>query len=78
VTFIEDRGGRAIVRLPNGSKTTVDYGALQPTAGSVHFAYESAYCQEEDCEWRVENAPTRTEAEDQYLAHHRSAHGEGP
>lgn len=30
VHFIEDRNGRALVRLPNGSKTSVDYDALRP------------------------------------------------
>jgi hypothetical protein len=37
VTFIEDRGGRALVRLPNGSKTSVDYGALIPQGARGHF-----------------------------------------
>lgn len=30
VQFIEDRNGRALIRLPNGSKTSVDYEALRP------------------------------------------------
>lgn len=29
VTFIEDRNGRALVRLPNGSKTSIAYDALR-------------------------------------------------
>ena len=30
VCFIEDRNGKALVRLPNGSKTSVEYKALRP------------------------------------------------
>lgn len=36
-TFIEDRDGRALVRLPNGSKTSVDYGALIAQEARAHF-----------------------------------------
>ncbi|GHE27881.1 hypothetical protein GCM10017673_32710 [Streptosporangium violaceochromogenes] len=28
VTFVEDRNGRALVRLPNGSKTSLPYASL--------------------------------------------------
>jgi hypothetical protein len=30
VQFIEDRAGRALVRLPNGTKSSLDYGTLDP------------------------------------------------
>ncbi|WP_405142450.1 hypothetical protein OG589_34555 [Sphaerisporangium sp. NBC_01403] len=30
VVFIEDRNGRALVRLPNGSKTSLPYASLDP------------------------------------------------
>lgn len=36
-TFIEDRGGRALLRLPNGSKTSVSYGSVTPQAARAHF-----------------------------------------
>lgn len=36
-TFIEDRNGRALIRLPNGSKTSVHYGALRSSAARGHF-----------------------------------------
>lgn len=36
-TFIEDRNGRALVRLPNGSKTSIEYGALLPQGVRAHF-----------------------------------------
>jgi len=54
VTFIEDRNGRAIVRLPNGSKTTVDYDGLRPIGASAHLVRtragmgESVWCAEVD------------------------------
>lgn len=37
VVFFDDRDGRALVRLPDGSKTTVDFDALTLDAGIVHF-----------------------------------------
>lgn len=37
VTFIEDRGGRAVVRLPSGTKTTLQYDALAEQPGLAHF-----------------------------------------
>lgn len=79
VTFIEDRAGRAIVRLPNGSKTTLDYDALRVLGGSVHFVAkvdrtgETAWCQEQGCGWHHE-AGSRAEAEDEYIAHLVEAH----
>jgi hypothetical protein len=30
VQFIEDRAGRALVRLPNGTKSSIAYDALNP------------------------------------------------
>ena len=36
-TFIEDRSGRALVRLPNGSKSSVPYGALIGLNVRGHF-----------------------------------------
>jgi hypothetical protein len=30
VKFIEDRAGRALVRLPNGTKSSLDYDTLEP------------------------------------------------
>ncbi len=69
VTFIEERAGQAVVRLPNGSKTTLDFNALRPTAGLVHLTFESAYCKEQGCNWSVEGAPSRVEVEDAYLRH---------
>jgi hypothetical protein len=30
VQFIEDRAGRALVRLPNGTKSSLAYDALDP------------------------------------------------
>jgi hypothetical protein len=79
VVFIEERNGRALVRLPNGSKTSVLRSCLRPKAGRVHFARdlegegETVYCQA--CEWSV-HAPTRVEAEDSYLVHVAASHPE--
>lgn len=36
VSFIEDRNGRALVRLPNGSKTSLAYSVLTPRSISNH------------------------------------------
>lgn len=36
-TFIEDRDGRALVRLPNGSKSSVPYGAIEGAQARAHF-----------------------------------------
>lgn len=37
VIFIEDRGRRALVRLPNGSKTSLAYASLTKTGARGHF-----------------------------------------
>lgn len=37
VTFIEEREGLAVVRLPNGSKTTLAFDALEAAAGFGHY-----------------------------------------
>jgi hypothetical protein len=37
VTYLEDRHGRALVRLPNGSKTSVQPEALSPLQARGHF-----------------------------------------
>ncbi|MBK6870380.1 MAG: hypothetical protein IPJ14_06810 [Kineosporiaceae bacterium] len=37
VTFVEDRDGRALVRLPNGSKTSIEYDVLDARAALTHF-----------------------------------------
>ena len=73
VTFIEDRAGHAVVRLPNGSKTTVDYEVLQPAGGAVHFVNSTAYCQDPACDWEA-TAASRPEAELRYLEHHEAVH----
>jgi hypothetical protein len=82
VTFVEDREGRAIVRLPNGSKTTLDYDALRPLGARVDFvrsprgSEETAWCREDGCAWSGQ-APTRTAAEDAFIEHMRTAHPGG-
>jgi hypothetical protein len=79
VVFVEERGGRALVRLPNGTKTSVEFSALRPVGGPVHFVHdleghgETAYCQA--CPWE-RHAPTRTDAEDAYIAHLVAEHAE--
>jgi hypothetical protein len=79
VTFIEDRSGRAVVRLPNGSKTTVDYDGLRRIGGSAHFARatngtgESVFCREVDCDWTTDRS-SRVDAEDAYIEHLDSEH----
>ena len=77
VTFIEDRNGRAIVRLPNGSKTTVDYGSVVLQPGTVHFVSkpggaEEAWCQE--CDWQTVGE-NRAEAAARFSDHVRQSHG---
>jgi len=55
VVFIEERSGRALVRLPNGSKTSLAYNSLAETSARGHFVAEpddsavTAYCR--DCSW---------------------------
>jgi hypothetical protein len=77
VTFIEDSRGRAVVRLPNGSKTTLDYDSLESRGGHAHFVRnadgsgESVFCL--DCGWEG-CGDTRREAEDQFLTHASEVH----
>jgi hypothetical protein len=55
VVFIEDRSGRALVRLPNGSKTSLAYNSLTETSALGHFIPDqdgsavTAHCR--DCGW---------------------------
>lgn len=72
-TFIEERDGKAIVRLPNGSKTTVRFTTLQPEGGtSVHFTRstwndgETTRCL--TCDW-VADFGSRVAAETAAIAH---------
>ena len=75
VVFIAERAGRALVRLPSGSKTTVDFDALIPDAGTVHFVRETsgerACCGQCD---REVTAESRVSAEELYRLHHLKAH----
>jgi hypothetical protein len=74
VVFIEDRGGRALVRLPNGSKTSLAYNSLTETRARGHFVPErdgsgvTAYCL--DCEWSQHELQWRDASEG--LAQHTS------
>lgn len=58
VTFIEDRAGRALVRLPNGSKTTVGLEALAAQPARGHFVARDSgpggvvHCLE--CDWSTD------------------------
>ena len=72
VTFIQDKEGSAVVRLPNGSKTTVAYDVLRPAGGVVHFVDDSAHCGQ--CDWEALATGSRTEAEDRFLSHFAEAH----
>jgi hypothetical protein len=55
VTFLEDRDGRALVRLPNGSKTRLPYGAMSELPGRGHVTPGTddtdmtVWCR--DCDW---------------------------
>ncbi len=75
VVFFDERDGRALVRLPNGSKTTVDFDALALDAGIVHFVRgsvgERAHCGE--CEWQS-TASSCVGAEELYRHHYLKAH----
>ena len=79
VVFVEDRNGCALVRLPNGSKTSLGYDALTTVGGHVHFVRggspeepaETANCL--DCGWET-TAPSRVEAEERLIEHLASAH----
>jgi hypothetical protein len=75
-TFIEDRNGRALVRLPNGSKTSVPYGAATEVPARGHFvpaqddSSVSVYCLDDD--WS-DIAPDFNHATD-LLVHHTQGH----
>jgi hypothetical protein len=75
-TFIEDRGGRALVRLPNGSKTSVSYGSIQAHAARGHFVPAQddgavkVYCGDDD--WSAA-APDFNEAA-RLLTQHTETH----
>ena len=71
--FIEERDGKALVRLPNGSKTTVRMSALRPLASAgLHFTRnvedegEGVRCLA--CGWH-EVFQSRVEAEDIAITH---------
>ena len=72
VTFIEDRNGRALVRLPNGSKTSLRYNALSSADAYGHFIPEvddsavRIYCLE--CDW-WHRARLWPDAHDALVAH---------
>ena len=54
VTFLEERDGRALVRLPNGSKTSIAFDALAPLGVSAHLVRgddATAHCSA--CDWAV-------------------------
>jgi hypothetical protein len=73
LAFIEERGGRALVRLPNGSKTSLAYNSLTETQARGHFIPEHdgsavpACCL--DCEWSQRELLWRDACEG--LAQHR-------
>ncbi len=77
VVFFDERDGRALIRLPNGSKTTVDFDALALDSGIVHFvrdpAGERAHCGE--CDWQA-TASSRVRAQEVYRQHHLQAHSQ--
>ncbi len=78
VTFIEERRGAALVRLPNGSKTTVEYEALEALGARGHFVQAiqgpggAVYCSE--CEWSSQFRRWPQGATD-LAAHYKAAHG---
>ncbi|MCP3995018.1 MAG: hypothetical protein GY722_08130 [bacterium] len=56
VQFIEERNGRALVRLPNGSKTSLAFDALDAQGVHAHLpasggGTNEAYCSE--CDWTI-------------------------
>ena len=75
VVFFDERNGRALVRLANGSKTTVDFDALTHDGGIVHFVRdpqgERVHCGE--CDWEV-TASSRVTAQELYRHHHLRSH----
>lgn len=78
-TFIEDRDGRALVRLPNGSKSSVPYGAIEGAQARAHFVASpddstvEVFCLDDD--WS-EAAPDFVRAAELLLQHTKS-HGRG-
>lgn len=79
-TFIEERDGRALVRLPNGSKTSLSYDALRAVGGPVHFVDNGAdqvtvHCQL--CDWS-NRTTRRVLAEDAWMVHFRAHDQRGP
>ena len=75
VTYLEDREGKALVRLPNGSKTRVDPGALMLLPGRGHLQRSDAgqvkvWC--EDCDWH--EVTVGGHAAQAALAAHQDAH----
>jgi hypothetical protein len=79
VTFIEDRDGRALVRLPNGSKTSIPYGAVRGSDARGHFlpaqddSTVTVYCGDDD--WSA-TASDFNEAADK-LKQHAAVHVRG-
>jgi len=75
VVFLEERDGGALVRLPNGSKTTLNFDALSLDAGTVHFTQvhsgEQVHCGE--CDWET-TAYSRIGAQETYRRHFLQAH----
>lgn len=73
VTYLEERNGKALVRLPNGSKTTVRFGSIERAeASGFHFS-ASTYDYGEQvccliCDW-VADFDNRVSAETAALAH---------
>jgi hypothetical protein len=77
VTFIEDRNGRALVRLPNGSKTSISYDVLAPHSARGHFvpspsgSSTAVYCL--DCDWST-TEPLRPDAQGALMLHAEAHH----
>ncbi|MCA9562507.1 MAG: hypothetical protein KC561_03415 [Myxococcales bacterium] len=83
VTFIEDRNGRALVRLPNGSKTSLDYDCLVGRSGKVHFLARPEqerpwFAECLVCEQWVGTGVTHREAADAFEDHWKAVHGTAP
>lgn len=74
-TFIEDRDGRALVRLPNGTKTSIPYGAAVGLAARGHFvpaedgSNVSVNCLDDD--W-AQVAPDFNQATEMLVQHTRT------
>ncbi len=77
VTFIEERNGKALVRLPNGSKTSVQFDALDVQPLWAHFVVSrsgsgvTVYCG--DCR-QGEESPDWPEALVRLRDHYRQSH----